>query len=61
MAPLLQVACSRRESCVELILAVPGIDVNCVDNHGAGVLEYAASHIMDSLGRVGLGDTTRIF
>ena len=48
------------ESCVETLIAVPGIDVNCVDNGGFGVLAYACNHVINSLGQVGSGDTTRI-
>ena len=34
--------------------------MNCVDNTGAGVLTYACNHVMDSLGRVGSADSTRV-
>jgi hypothetical protein len=58
--PLHTAALHGHESCVEILLAAPGIDVNSVSQGGQNVLVYAISHIMNSLRQVGSGDTTRI-
>ena len=53
-------SCAGHESCVEMLLAAPGMDVNDVVQDGAGVLGFAITHVMTSLRQVGSGDITRI-
>jgi hypothetical protein len=60
MTPLHTAALNGKESCVEMLLAAPAIDVNSVSPEGQNVLVFAFSHVMNSLRQVGSGDTTRI-
>ena len=61
ITPLGAAATNGHDSCVELLLAAPGIHVNHVNDSGENALLGACSHVMDSLRQVGSGDSTRTF
>ena len=58
--PFFYIACQEgHDLCVKILLAAPGINVNHVSDEGNSALLAACGHVMDSLRRVGYGDSTR--
>ena len=61
ITPLGAAAANGHDSCVEILLAVPGINVNHVYDSGDNALLNACAHVMNLLRQVGSGDSTRTF
>ena len=58
--PLHDAVLTGHESCVEILLTAPDIDVNQVANNGGSVLVCPSDHVINSCRQVGMENTTCI-